>query len=90
MSEMTPLRDKVLLSVLPTPQKSALIIAPEQETVIRWAKRLAIGPDATERFASDDQVQIGQTVLVNLMSAQQFGDDYIVPVGALLATRTED
>lgn len=90
MTEPQPCRDKVRITLLPTPQLSTHIIAPTQETVIRRATITAIGPDVNERFGPEDQVEIGQTVLVNIMSAQQFGDeDYIVPVGALLATLTE-
>jgi hypothetical protein len=85
---MAPLRDKLRVSLLPTPQASKLIIAPDQDTMVRWATVQAVGPDTNERFAPEDAVKVGQEVLVNLLSAQQFGDDYIVPVGALLATRS--
>lgn len=90
MTEMTPLRDKLRVSLLPTPQVSSLIVAPEQDTMVRWATIQAIGPDANQRFDEADHLQVGQEVLVNLLSAQQFGDEYIVPVGALLAIRTPD
>lgn len=85
-----PLRDKLRVALLPEPEVSALIAAPPRDTVIRRATIRALGPDVNQRFQPEDALAVGDEVLVNLMAAQEFGEEYVLPVGSILATFQED
>lgn len=68
---LQPQRNKVLVTVLPSPEQSGLIVRAPTETPIRRVKVLAVGPDAS--------VEVGRIYLANILSGQGFGDDLVLP-----------
>lgn len=77
-----PLRDKVVVRLLPQAQRSSLLVTPETQTPIRQATCLAVGPDASE-------ITVGGTYLVNILTGQSFADDTLVlPKASLVAELT--
>ena len=78
MTRPVPLRDNVLVTILPKAQRSSVLVTPERETPIRRARIEAVGPDAP--FA------VGTLVLVNILAGQQFGEEMMVlPKSSIVA-----
>lgn len=65
------MRDKVLVTVLPSPEQSGLIVRAPTETPIRRVKVDAVGPDA--------RVEVGRIYLANILAGQGFGDQLVLP-----------
>lgn len=68
---LQPQRNKVLVTVLPMPEQTGLIVRATSETPIRRVEVLAVGPDA--------QVEVGKVYLANILSGQGFGDQLVLP-----------
>ena len=75
-----PLRDKVLVRLMPLAQRSKLIATPDRETPIRRAECVAVGPDAIPKG-----VCVGVKYLVNILAGQEVGDLLLVPYHSLVA-----
>lgn len=81
MTTVTPLRDKILVEVLPQAQRSTLLQVPDRDTPVRRAVVKAIGPDVRQ-----ERTKIGATVLVNILAGQIFADEqFILPETSILA-----
>ena len=68
--QLLPQRNKVVVTVLPSPEQSGSIIRPPTETPIRRVQVEAVGPDAS--------VEAGKLYLANILGGQQVGDQLVL------------
>lgn len=83
-----PLGDKLCVQLLPQAERSQVIATITRETPLRRATIVRLGPDANVRH--EGKLAEGKTVLVNILPAQAFGDDLVLPSSAVIATFKED
>lgn len=82
MSYFQPVRDKVCVTLLPTPERSALLVTASDDTPIRFANITALGPEVKT-------LTIGQRVLVNILTGQSVGEqEVILPLSGVWAVVT--
>lgn len=67
---IAPVRDKVVVTVLPLPEVSNLVHRPQTDTPIRRVRVEHCGPDA--------EVEVGKVYLANILSGQRFAEDQVV------------
>ncbi len=75
---VTPLRNHLLLRPRPLPAQSGRIQRVTRESVVYACDVLAVGPEVRE-------VQAGDIVYVNILTATGVGTDVVVPETSVLA-----
>lgn len=77
---MEPLRDKVLVRLLPLNERSSILEVPDKPTPIRRAVCEAVGPDAIPKG-----IAVGVLYLVNVLNGQEVGDQLLLPYQSIVA-----
>jgi co-chaperonin GroES (HSP10) len=79
-----PIGDKLRVEVLPQEERSKILVTASRETPLRRCRITALGPDANQK--KSPKLSVGMVVLCNILTAQQFGEELILPSNAVVAT----
>ena len=74
---LNPLRNYVLLDLLPSEAPSKTLVVIQAETVAQRGRVISTGPECID-------TTVGQTVLVSRLAGYTVGDQLILPEGSIL------
>lgn len=79
MSNVTlePLASNILVKLRNLPETTGIIVRVARDEVTRIADVLAVGPEVRD-------VTAGQAVVINILTAHEVGDRYLVPESGVL------
>lgn len=76
---LTPLRDFVVLRLLPPHQNGGKLVVIATEKAVREGEVISVGPEVRD-------VSVGQRILVNRLAASQVGEFHLVSEKNILGT----
>ena len=78
MATLHPCGNRVLVTLMPDPPRSDLLVVITSPSRAQRAKVVAIGPEVRD-------VKPGELVLVSRLAGQEVGDKVLMPEGSVLA-----
>lgn len=80
MTDIQPLGPYLSVELLPEEPQSSTLVLPAGDTVVRWCKVLAVGPQVRD-------IQAGQEVAVSTNQGVCCGGVLLLPFSSVLLTR---